>query len=471
MLKGMVFSSPVFLFVFLPTVLLAHFLAGRRFRNGILLVFSLLFYAWGEPAFVLVILASIAANWVFGMTIEDASGRSRKAALCIALAFNLGLLVFFKYAAFFAAEIANPLLGAARLPLLEVQHIRLPLGISFFTFQAISYVIDVWRREVRAERNLARLALFKTLFPQLIAGPIVRYKDVAAELRERTLGWEKYYSGIRRFATGLGKKVLIANTCGQVADRIFALSPAELSAPVAWLGAAAYALQIYFDFSGYSDMAIGLGRMLGFDFLENFNYPYVARSVREFWRRWHISLSTWFRDYLYRPLGGNRFSDTRTYANLLLVFFLCGLWHGASWTFVLWGLFHGAFLIFERTAAGRFLDRLPAPAARLYTLAVVLCGWVIFRAESVAHAGDYLAAMAGFSGGRAVIADYAAPEFMTAFLAGVIGSTPWMRIFVSRRTASASWTLAECAGISAVLLASSAFLAGETYNPFIYFRF
>ncbi|MBI2432504.1 MAG: MBOAT family protein, partial [Candidatus Hydrogenedentes bacterium] len=364
----MLFSSPVFVYYFLPFVLIGHFLLPRG-KNAFLLGASLIFYAWGEPTYVAIIFASILINYTAGLLLArtlppqaartvPGTGRAAKAVLIAAVALNLGMLAFFKYF-HFIVENMNLVL---RLVWPTAQWhpsftVALPLGISFFTFQAFSYTIDVYRRDTPATANLINFAAYITMFPQLVAGPIVRYVDVARELIHRQITLPACSYGVRRFIFGLGKKMLVANEMGYIADQVFDIPANELTPSMAWLGIVAYTLQIYFDFSGYSDMAIGMGRMLGFNFLENFTHPYAADSIRDFWRRWHISLSTWFRDYLYIPLGGNKASRWKTYRNLLLVFFLCGLWHGASWSFVIWGLYHGVFLVLERGPMGRFLDR------------------------------------------------------------------------------------------------------------------
>jgi len=469
----MVFSSLTFLFLFLPAVLFLNVVTPARFRNTTLLLASLLFYAWGETVFVLLMLASIAVNYLTGLALRRARRPSaRRGILLLALTANLGFLGWFKYAGFLAENVSalGNLLGIGGL---EISPVHLPIGISFFTFQALSYVIDVYRGKTEAQRNPVKLALFISLFPQLIAGPIVRYRDIAAQIESRFLDAEGFGEGVRRFTIGLGKKVLIANTLAVPADRIFALPPHELSASVAWFGAACYALQIYFDFSGYSDMAIGLGRMFGFRIPENFNYPYVATSITEFWRRWHISLSTWFRDYLYIPLGGSRRGVGRTYRNLIVVFLLCGLWHGASWNFVAWGLFHGGFLILERLGLGRALRSVSAPLAHGYCLLAVTVGWVFFRAETLTHAAGYLSAMVGQStaaGAARFIVDYADGEILAAFLVGLLASTPWLA-GASRRLRFDFATAASTAGIAAILIVCAVKLANQTYNPFIYFRF
>jgi alginate O-acetyltransferase complex protein AlgI len=483
----MVFSSVVFLFLFLPLVLGLYLISPRPARNSLLLLSSLLFYAWGEGFFVLLMLASIGMNYAFGLWIERARRTPRRhIAVGCAVAANLGLLAWFKYANF-AVDSLNRLLGGDALGPLSLDPVHLPIGISFFTFQAITYVVDVAREDGAVERNPLHVALYISLFPQLIAGPIVRFQDIAREIHERRPRLADIASGVRRFTIGLGKKVLIANLTGRVADSIFAIPADQLTPGLAWLGAVSYMLQIYFDFSGYSDMAIGLGRILGFHFRENFEHPYVARSITEFWRRWHISLSTWFRDYLYIPLGGNRKGSARTGANLLAVFVLCGLWHGASWTFVLWGLYHGVFLIAERATRGRR----PLPASALlghaYTLAVVLGGWVLFRAESLPQAVAFWQAMAGFAGGDGVqyyAGMYIDPVFVLALLAGVVGATPWVSAtarWLDRSLEASSVALQPVLGagrdmavigiLVAIFATSAMELSVSTHNPFIYFRF
>ena len=481
----MVFSSTIFLFFFLPLTLLAYFVVGPRGRNAILLAASLLFYAWGETVYLLVMLFSIAANYLFGLLIDRARQRGRRGGLAFAcaVATNLGLLGFFKYANFLVDNL-NPVLAVLGLAPMDVGRVHLPIGISFFTFQALSYIIDLYRSETTVQRSLLNFALYKALFPQLIAGPIVRYRDVAREIERRTVSLHDFASGVQRFIIGLGKKVLIANVMGRAADTIFATPAETLPATLAWTGAIAFILQIYFDFSGYSDMAIGLGRMFGFHFLENFNYPYIARSIREFWRRWHISLSTWFRDYLYIPLGGNRHGPVRTGANLLLVFLLCGLWHGASWTFLIWGVYHGIFLVLERVpAVRRLLDRLPAPVQHAYVLLVVLVGWVFFRADTFAHALAYLQAMVDFSRPPLFNSQLFLAlnnEFSLTLAAAVIGSAPVFMLLQRWRAgrpivpAPAMRRLAATARVGSlgfVLVYSIAAVLGGAHNPFLYFRF
>jgi alginate O-acetyltransferase complex protein AlgI len=477
----MVFASPIFLFLFLPLTLAAYFVLPRSWRNGVLLVASLGFYAWGEAPYLLLVLASVAFNYVLGTAISGAASASRRRQwLALAITGNLGVLAVFKYANFAVANV-NALAPVLAITPLAVAAIPLPLGISFFTFHAISYVVDVYKRNADAERNLPRFALYILLFPQLIAGPIIRWRDIAAQLRTRDQRLADFSYGARRFVLGLGKKVLIANPLGLTADRIFALSAADLTTPLAWLGIVCYTLQIYFDFSGYSDMAIGLMRMFGFRILENFNYPYIARSVREFWRRWHISLSNWFRDYLYIPLGGNRRGERRAYANLVLVFALCGLWHGASWPFVLWGAWHGLFLVAERAGAERMLARL-GPLAHLYTLLAVMGGWVLFRCETLTQAGHYYAALAGFADGdplRHPLVEFLNPQVAVTLVIGVLFAAPVARRIGRWRDRVAAQSgligrgalVADVGWTTLVYVAACAVLAASTYNPFIYFRF
>ncbi len=379
----MVFSSPIFLFLFLPITLGVYFVLPKRARNIWLLAASLVFYGWGEPKFLAVMLASIVCNFLLALWIARlADRRHARLVLALAVTVNIGLLVAFKYTDFIVQSL-NAGLGALAVPPLTVPAIALPIGISFFTFHALSYVIDVYRGDARALRNPFDMGLYISLFSQLIAGPIIRYHDIAAQLQERSVTRSLFARGVRRFIVGLGKKVLIANTLAVSADLIFTIPGDQLTMGLAWLGVLCYALQIYFDFSGYSDMAIGLGLMFGFRFLENFNYPYISQSLTEFWRRWHISLSNWFRDYLYIPLGGNRVAPWRVYLNLVIVFFLCGLWHGASWNFVVWGLFHGTFLVIERMGLARRMAEWHQPFRHVYAMLVVLVSWVFFRADSL----------------------------------------------------------------------------------------
>lgn len=485
----MLFSSPVFLFLFLPFLLVAYFLVPQRVHNLFLLLVSLLFYVWGEKLYVLVMLASIGANYGLGLWVDRLAGRRSSGwVIALAVVVNLALLFTFKYANFLVDNL-NLLLVRVALPPITLAPVHLPLGISFFTFHSLSYVIDIYRREVRALKNPVDFALYITFFPQAIAGPIVRYHDVARQLVERVVTRDGFANGVRRFILGLGKKMLIANIVAVPADAIFGLPANQLTPGLAWLGVVCYTLQIYFDFSGYSDMAIGLARMFGFQFLENFNYPYVAQSITDFWRRWHISLSSWYRDYLYIPLGGNRLGSLRTYVNLVTVFFLCGLWHGASWTFIFWGLFHGVFLVIERMGLGKVLGAVWAPLRHIYTLLVVMVGWVFFRAATLPQALTFVHALLGQTAGiedAPPVALYLNLELAIALAVGIVGVLPFLPCLIQKkdeflaslgnriRPVLAIEHASACVGVSycaLILLASSMLLAAGTYNPFIYFRF
>jgi alginate O-acetyltransferase complex protein AlgI len=471
------FTEPSFLFLFLPVLLGLYFLQRPHagYANVLLLAASVLFYAQGGGAFTWLMLASIAFN--YGMAIVVARERS-KAWLAAAVAINLTVLAIFKYTNFLSDNL-NVLLTTLSVRPFAVPEVLLPIGISFYTFHAISYVVDVYRGHATAQKSPVHAALYLLLFPQLIAGPIIRYREIADQLARRVVRIDDFAYGVRRFVIGLGKKVLIANVVAVPADGIFALPPHELTAAHAWLGVACYTLQIYFDFSGYSDMAIGLGRMFGFRFPENFRWPYVADTVQEFWRRWHISLSSWFRDYLYVPLGGNRVRPARMYGNLVLVFFLCGLWHGASWNFVIWGLYHGAFLVVERLGLAPRVRRLPTVMRHAYLIVVVMIGWVFFRAETLTGATAFLTAMAGLGTPTSIpfgIGWFLTPKVALAFAAGVVGSAPivpavsrWCEGAFRRRP----WTIeaAATAALALVFVTAVLQIAGRSYDPFIYFRF
>ena len=483
----MVFSSPIFLFLFLPLALTVYaLLPGIRAKNFWLLLMSLVFYAWGEVFFIFLLLASTLNNYFLGIWVDrsEEPGR-RKFAVAVAVCANIGLLAFFKYADFVVATL-NSLLHLFGVTPIPQPNIPLPIGISFFTFHALSYVIDIYRRKWVAARDPKDVALYIFFFPQLIAGPILRWNAIAPQLIERPIGRDHFADGIRRFVGGLAKKMLIANAVAVPADQIFSLPASELSAPTAWFGIVCYTLQIYFDFSGYSDMAVGMGKMFGFRFLENFNFPYTAQSIRDFWRRWHMSLSMWFRDYLYIPLGGNRVSEARTNLNLVTVFFLCGLWHGASWTFVVWGLYHGIFLVVERTRFGGWLEKIPRPLRHGYAVFVVMMGWVLFRANSYAEAQHYFLALAGLNPAFAAqpLARYLTNESIWALAFGIPFCGPlWVKInHLCARLAQATpaklqagiqifGAVLEVVVVIGLLLVSAIWLAGGTYNPFIYYRF
>ena len=486
----MLFSSSIFLHLFLPILLVAYFVSPRMLRNGLLLFASLVFYSWGEPNLILLMLGSAGLNFLVGRWIGNTLGTSTcRWVLTLGIVGNLLFLGYFKYAVLIVESLSS-LSVALNGSGLQVPDIVLPIGISFYTFQAMAYLIDVYREEVPADQNIVNVALYIALFPQLIAGPIVRYTQIADDLYSRRETLDGFADGVQRFVFGLGKKLLIANSLAAVADPIFDLPNSQLTMTVAWLGMVCYTLQIYFDFSGYSDMAIGLGRMFGFSFPENFRYPYIAQSVTEFWRRWHLSLSTWFRDYLYIPLGGNRCAAWRNSLNLLIVFLLCGLWHGASWTFVVWGVYHGVFLMVERQGLGETLSKLWRPLRHAYLLLAVIGGWVLFRADSFGHATAIYRAMLGLQGWNGLEYPwqlYLDSGVALALLAGCIGSLPilpWLRekltapaqdapasLQVPRMAFTGVLAVGQLVLLAAVLVASSAVLAAGTHNPFIYFRF
>lgn len=482
----MVFSSVTFLFYFLPIFLIAYFLAPQKARNVILLFASILFYAWGEVYYTLILILSIFVNYITGLLIEQFTGRRSKTVLAVGIALNLGLLFYFKYAYFFSSNLIAAL-GRLPFPIQEPIPIHLPLGISFFTFQAISYLVDVYRKEAEMERKFTNLALFISMFPQLIAGPIVRYQTISSDIRRRLVSIDNAFNGVQIFILGLAQKVLIANTVALPADAAFESELALLGPIDAWFGLVCYTLQIYFDFAGYSNMAIGLGYLLGFKFPENFNYPYISKSVTEFWRRWHISLSRWFRDYLYIPLGGNRQGQLRTFTNLFIVFLLCGLWHGAQWNFLLWGGYHGLFLVIERICLENALRKLKRPFQHVYLLLVVMLGWVLFRVESLEDALTYYGAMFGLGPNSPTTMDINLyvnfdGSVYFAIAMGIVSASPlWRRLFNGvfdlfnfskqvGQTAILARSLRT--GIIYVLLFFSVItLAAGTYNPFIYFRF
>ena len=518
----MVFSSTFFLFLFLPLTLVGYYLIRRELRNAFLLLMSLIFYGIGEPSFVFVMMASILVNYLLGLAIgasQNAVVPLRRFLLVLAVGANLSLLFYYKYFDF-AVGILNRLFGVS----IPLRHIALPIGISFFTFQGMSYVLDVYLKKTSAQKNPIHVALYIALFPQLIAGPIVRYTEISREIKDRKETMEDFASGVTRFSFGLAKKAVLANTFALLADQTFATAPEELGAGLAWLGALAYTLQIYFDFSGYSDMAIGLGRMFGFHFQENFRYPYTATSVREFWRRWHISLSSWFRDYVYIPLGGSRKGNV--YLHLLLVFFLTGLWHGADWKFVLWGMWHGCFLILERwknfgqqqwgrkksvlqgyerdsvlqqhqsenNAATqgqpdlkqKKWDWLRSFGGWVYTMLIVVFGWVLFRAEDLSYALRYIGAMFGRGSDLAQSFVYTLQDYGVIFLVGIFCVAPilpFLQNFLEKHMVSDDtksfkgifsmqmFPIIQILVCVIVLLLGIAYTVAGTYNPFIYFNF
>ena len=471
----MLFSSSVFLFIFLPAVLLGYYLLrGQRARNLLLLGASLLFYAWGEPVYVFLMLFSICANYLLGRGIDARRGGGRKTLLILAVVLNLGLLFVFKYLNF-TIENLNALLGL-QIPPVELS---LPIGISFFTFQALSYCIDVYRGTAEVQRNILDLGLYISFFPQLIAGPIVRYNSVAEQIRRRTVDAEGFQEGVMRFILGFAKKILLANNLSVAAERAFALAGAgELSAAMAWLGSLSYSLQIYFDFSGYSDMAIGLGRMFGFRFEENFNYPYISRSVSEFWKRWHISLGRWFRDYIYFPLGGSRVGKGKLLRNLFAVWLFTGIWHGAAWQFIVWGLMYGLLVAFEKLSGipGRLRTKAGRGLYALLTLLIVNAGWVLFGAQSFDAALCQLGAMLGFgAAGAADPARFLFSESWVFLVFGAVLATPLIPRALRKLTAGREDRPLVSVGRAALYLLllalSVSFLAMGSHNPFIYFTF
>ncbi len=480
----MVFSSISFLFLFLPFVFAIYLITPLRFRFIFLLFANLLFYFWGEGKFLEVMLYSIVLNFFAGILIDRFENPWKKKFLIASIFINLVFLFYYKYFNFLTQILIDSGVKSIQNP-----KVHLPIGISFFTFQGLSYLIDVYRKDVVGSRNFIHFAMYISLFSQLIAGPIVRYKDILNDIITNVLTEEKIVYGIQRFIVGLAKKVIIANSVAFISDSIFEFNPLDLSTGEAWLGLLCYSLQIYFDFSGYSDMAIGLGSIFGFRFLENFNYPYFANSVQDFWRRWHISLSTWFRDYLYIPLGGSKGSNSHTFFNLLIVFILCGLWHGANWTFLAWGLWHGTFLILERMKAFRFLLSMNLVLKHLYTLLVISLGWVLFRADNLTYAIQFMQRLFVFEGSEMNMDHYMIlklihVELFIIISIAVLACTPiFKNIYIRLNTFelilnlkkklffAILFALFENLYYIFLFLVSISYLASGTYNPFIYFRF
>ncbi|MEG1073090.1 MAG: MBOAT family O-acyltransferase [Oscillospiraceae bacterium] len=468
----MVFSSLFFMFVYLPVVLVLYYITPLKFRNAVLLIANLIFYGWGEPIYILIMFVSIAIDYTHGMLVTKAknAGNDKAAKLAVAssVIFNLGLLFFFKYWDFIAGSLAS--IGLGFMPILGLS---LPIGISFYTFQTMSYTIDVYRGDAREQRNIVTFGTFVTLFPQLIAGPIIKYKDLDDQLEHRTHSVEQFSSGVQTFVVGLGKKVLLANNLGQLWDVYKVTSLAELTTVGAWLGVIAFSLQLYFDFSGYSDMAIGLGRMLGFEFMKNFNYPYISKSITEFWRRWHISLGSWFREYVYIPMGGNRVSKGRLCFNLLVVWGLTGIWHGASWNFLVWGLYFGVLLMIEKAFLGKWLDKVPNVIGHIYTIFLVLISWTIFAVEDMGRLGGYLGAMFGFAQGGIVNSSalYYLRSYLPVLIIAVIASTPLLFHLWTDKLPKKAKQIILPAVLLLGLVFSTAYLVDATYNPFLYFRF
>ena len=464
----MVFSTPLFLFYYLPLVLLVYYITPARFRNFVLLLASLFFYYWGEQSYTLIMLLSIGIDYVHGQIVHRCKTRGNdfgaRLAVASSVVFNLGILFFFKYWDFAARS-----LQAAGMDCLPVLNISLPIGISFYTFQTMSYTIDVYRGDSKLQKNIIHFGTFVTLFPQLIAGPIIKYKDLDEQLGSRVHSVERFSSGVRRFVIGLSKKLLLANNLGQLWDACKGLPAQDLTVLGAWLGITAFAFQIYFDFSGYSDMAIGLGRLFGFEFMENFNYPYIAKSITEFWRRWHISLSTWFREYLYIPLGGNRCSKGRWLLNMLIVWAATGIWHGASWNYLLWGLYFFVLLVVEKMLLGKYLENLPNVLRHLYVLSLILISWAIFALEDPVQLGEYLRAMVGVNGAPLLNSQtlYYLRSFLPVLILAGISSTPLAANLWNRINNKSIRLLILILG----MVLCTAYVVASTYNPFLYFRF
>ena len=470
----MLFSSITFLFIFLPLTLLLYYLVPFRMKNYVMLAASLIFYAWGEPVYIILMILSIILNYFCGQDIYEKrdNARAMKMSLMFGVVMNLLILGFFKYYGLLMDTIN------AILPIdIPYRVLALPIGISFYTFQAMSYLIDVYRKEVKPQENILYFALYISMFPQLIAGPIVRYIDIEEQLKERSINSTKFGEGAMYFIRGLAKKVVLANTFGSVYEQVAAMQMGSFSTLTAWVGAIAYAFQIYFDFGGYSDMAIGLGKMFGFEFLPNFNYPYIAKSITDFWRRWHISLSTWFREYVYIPLGGNRCTPSRHILNLLIVWMLTGLWHGAQWNFIFWGLYYGVILILEKYLWGSKIEKLPSAVQHIYAFVLVLFGWVFFFSPTLGYAGQYLKVMFGI-GAKGIFDKQGFFMIFTNWLLiviAILASAP--RGYKLLKKITGCWQSEEvraivtCAVYIAMFLLCIAFLVTETYNPFLYFRF
>ena len=468
----MLFSSMTFIYVFLPIVCTTYLLARKELHNYILLIASMIFYAWGEPNYLAIMLLTILVNYIGANYISRSKNdKHRKWLLAITILADLSFLFYFKYFNFVMGNI-NAVFHAQ----IKFIDVIMPIGISFYTFQALSYVVDVYRREVKVQKNIYKLALYICLFPQLIAGPIVKYHDVEEQISDRDVTFEKVTYGIKRFIMGLSKKVLLANTLGAIADKIFCQPADAFDTLTAWIGAVGYSLQLYYDFSGYSDMAIGLGAIFGFKFLENFNYPYISKSITEFWRRWHISLSTWFKEYLYIPLGGNRVSKIRNYFNLFVVFLATGFWHGAAWNFIFWGLWHGMFIIFEKISGWHKKEGglILAAIHHVYTILAFVIGWVMFRADNIAYAWKYIKNMFGLTENRDIMYKfgyYIDNIEIMAFVAAIILAAPVCHNILGvpykykvGRSLINVWLIG-------LFVLSSCFIASSTYNPFIYFRF
>ncbi|MEG1255846.1 MBOAT family O-acyltransferase [Clostridium sp.] len=468
----MVFSSLIFLFGFLPITLIIYYVSPKNIRNLVILAMSLGFYAWGEPIYIFLMMGSIVIDYIGGLMIEASSKdkEKKKFIFITVIVLNLSILFFFKYYGFFIDNI-NSILGTS----LQIRTLPLPLGISFYTFQLISYIADVYMGKVRAQKNIINFGAYIAMFPQLVAGPIVQYSDVEEQLNNRKESINKFGEGVERFIAGVGKKVLIANNLGLIWTEIKGLPIGEISVLSAWLGIIAFTLQIYFDFSGYSDMAIGLGKMMGFDFLENFKYPYISKSITEFWRRWHISLGSWFKDYIYIPLGGNRKGLAVQFRNLLIVWFATGLWHGASWNFVVWGLYFGMLIFIEKLFLGKILEKVPGFISRIYTIVLIIISWVFFDIEKLSNAISYIKVMFGIGENSFIdnMAKYTLKTNLIILILGIVCATPLIRNLIKRLKGKLEFNgLIAVIGIHMlILIISTAYLVSESYNPFLYFRF
>ena len=461
----MVFSSITFLFYFLPIVLAIYYLVPNKCKNIVLLISSFIFYFYGEPTYVLLMLFSIICTYIFGLLINKYK-KHAKLFLILFICISVGLLIYFKYIDFIIQNINLWLTNK-----LDFIYVALPIGISFYTFQMISYIVDVYRGQAKVQKNILKLAMYISLFPQLIAGPIVRYTTIEAQLEKREYTMQKFALGVRRFIIGLGKKVLIANVLGEL-NSIF-LASNDTSVLFYWLYAISVMLQIYFDFSGYSDMAIGLGKMFGFEFLENFNYPYIATSITDFWRRWHISLSSWFRDYIYIPLGGNRAHKIKWFRNILIVWMLTGLWHGAAWNFIIWGLYFGILLIIEKLFLGKYLEKLPKILSRIYVLLLVMISFIIFNGEGINQIMQNIGGLVGM-GNIPIISQeslYYFKSYFVVIIIGTIGATPILKNIANINKAQKIMNILEPVFLLLILLVSTSYIVDGSFNPFLYFRF
>jgi len=461
----MVFSSITFLFYFLPLLLGIYYIVPNKWKNIVLLIFSLAFYFYGEPKYTVVMLISITTTYIFGI-LMDKHEKHKKLFLTLSICANIGFLVYFKYINFIIQNINLWLTNK-----IDFIYVVLPIGISFYTFQLVSYTIDVYRGDAKVQKNILKLAMYISLFPQLIAGPIVRYTTIEEQIEKRNYSFEKFANGVRRFIVGLGKKVLIANVLGELNNAF--LGTTDTSVLFYWLYGISGMLQIYFDFSGYSDMAIGLGKMFGFDFLENFNYPYIATTITDFWRRWHISLSSWFRDYIYIPLGGNRVSKMKWLRNIMVVWLLTGLWHGAAWNFIIWGLYFGVLLILEKVLLDKYLKRLPKALTRVYTLLIVMISFIIFKGEGTEQIMQNIGGLVGINTNALITPEslYYLKSYLVVIIIGIIGATPILKNFANNEKLQKAMNVLEPVFLIAILTICTSYIIDGSFNPFLYFRF